>query len=328
MNPVIVVMQSMLLQSVRKLIPFNAGLHCRQLLVAFSLVNCSIAYAQVDERSLGDHPLLARFPDSTLEEIELVEDANYRLVLGTLQRNRETVIPEDSLRLRGDVTKLTYQVSQQFTGEDVYQFYREQMRDKDYVELYSCTGRGCGSSNYWANDIFGNRILYGPVQNQFFVAMRTPGGASPPAHISLYIITRANRRIYAYVEIVEERVSRGVVSAASPELLETLNERGGVSLPTVFFAADNELGENADLIPVVELMRSNPELQFYLVVHLDDEGDLEQLQARSTSRAQFLKQQLVDLGVDGDRLIARGVGPLAPGCELADCEDRVELVLR
>lgn len=292
------------------------------------LMSIDTVLGQPAERALGDHTLMDRFPDSTLEEIEVVEDASYRLVLGTLRRNRETVVPENSLRLRGDITKLTYQVPQEFTGEDVYAFYREQMQVKNYTELFSCTGRACGSSNYWANDIFSNRILYGPERNQYFVAMRTDDSAGPAAHISLYIITRANRRIYAYLEIIEERVSRGVVSIASPELLQTLNERRAVSLPTVFFASDNELGAGADLRPVVELIQSNPELQFYLVVHLDESAELEALLTRSTSRAQFLKQQLVDMGVDGDRLVARGVGPLAPGCELADCENRVELVLR
>ncbi len=302
----------------------------RAALAVMLLILTTVAVAQPAGRALGDHPLVDRFPDSTLDEIEVAEDANYRLVLGNLKRNRGNVVAEDSLRLRGDVTKLTYQVSQEFSGAEVYQFFRQQMREKNYSELFSCSGRACGSSDYWANDIFSNRILYGPVGNQYYLAMRTDDSAGPPAHISLYIITRANRRIYAYLEIVEERVSRGVVSGASPELLETLNARGAVSLPTIVFAADNVLGDNANLLPAVELIQSNPELQFYLVVHLDGEGTLEELLARSTSRAQFLKQQLVDLGVNGERLVARGVGPLAPGCEIAiaDCEDRVELVLR
>ncbi len=284
--------------------------------------------AQTDERNLGDHPLIERFPDSTLEEIEVIEDSNYRLVLGTLQRNREEVVPEDSLRLRGDVTKIRYQVSQEFSGADVHDFFRQQMAEKNYTELFSCSGRACGSSNYWANDIFRNRILYGPVRNQYFIAMRAGEDAESAAHISLYIITRANRRIYAYLEIVEDDVSRGVVSIASPELLEALNERGSVSLPGVIFASDNSLAESADLSAILELLRANPDLQFYLVAHLDGDEDLETLMARSGSRAEFLKQQLVEAGIAPERLIARGVGPLAPNCEIADCAERVELVLR
>lgn len=304
------------------------SLHKFALFALLALLAIPAAMAQGDNRTLGDHPLIDRFPDSSLEEIELVEDSNYRLVLGTLQRNRELVVPEDSRRLRGDVTKLTYQISPEFTGDDVHDFFREQMRDKNYSELFSCSGRACGSSNYWANDIFRNRILYGPERNQHFIAMQTDASEGPVAHISLYIITRANRRIYAYLEIVEESVSQGVVSIASPELLEALNERGSVSLPGIIFASDNVLDESSDLRSAVELIQSNPDLQFYLVAHLQAEAELETLLSRSASRAQYVRQQLIDMGVAPDRLIARGVGPLAPACELADCSERVELVLR
>lgn len=284
--------------------------------------------AQESDRPLGDHPLMDRFPDSTLDEIELMEDTSYRLVLGTLQRNREEIVPEDSERLRGDVTKLTYQVAQGFDGDDVQAFFEEQIQEKGYEVLFSCSGRACGSSNYWANDIFRNRILYGPERNQYFTALRVQQETGSPAHISLYVITRANRRTYAYMEIVEENVSSGIISMASPELLEILNERGAVSLPGVQFASDNELTEESNLQAALELVQSDSRIQFYIVVHLNDDAPLDQLLARSKARAEFIKAELVAEGVQPDRLIAEGVGPLAPGCELADCSERVELVLR
>ena len=284
--------------------------------------------AQEEELALGDHPLMNRFPDSTLEEIEVVEDVSYRLVLGTLQRNREEVVPEDSERLRGDVTKLTYQVSQQFNGEDVHDFFMEQIAERGYQILYSCAGRACGSSNYWANDIFRNRILYGPERNQYFLALRVERADASPAHISLYIITRANRRIYAYLEIVEENVSSGVVSMASPELLETLNERGVVSLPDISFDANDQLSDESDLQATIELLQSNPEMQFYIVAHLNGDAPLPQLMARSRARAQVIRSRLIVNGVQASRLVAEGIGPLAPACEIAECAERVELVLR
>lgn len=285
-------------------------------------------HAQEPDRPLGDHPLLDRFPDSTLDEIEVVEDTNYRLVLGTLQRNREVIVPEDSQRHRGDVTKLTYQVAQGFDGNDVQAFFEQQIAEKGYEVLFTCSGRACGSSNYWANDIFRNRILYGPERNQHFTALRVPQEEGSPAYISLYVITRANRRTYAYLEVVEENVSSAIISMASPELLEILNERGAVSLPSVQFASDNELTAESNLQEALELVQSDPRVQFYVVVHLDDDAPLDQLLARSKARAEFIKAQLVAEGVQADRLIAEGVGPLAPGCELADCAERVELVLR
>lgn len=281
-----------------------------------------------DSRSLGDHPLVDRFPDSTLEEIEVEEDVNYRLVLGTLQRSRQDVVAENSLRLRGDVTKITYQVPQDFSGGEVYEFFQEQIASKEYVELFSCTGRGCGSSNYWANDIFGNRILYGPERNQYFMAVRVGSDAEPRAHLSIYIITRANRRIYAYLEVVEENVSRGVVAVDTPDLIQSLNEQGSVALPMVVYEDDANLAPESNLSLLVELLQSNQDQQFYIVAHLGGGQAADTLIQRSTARAELLRQRLIELGIDGTRLEARGVGPLAPACDIANCAERVELVLK
>ncbi|MEX2469802.1 MAG: DUF4892 domain-containing protein [Pseudohongiellaceae bacterium] len=278
--------------------------------------------------NLGDHPLLDRFPDSTLEEIEVVEDANYSLVLGSLRRQRQEVVPENSARLRGDVTKLTYQASQNFTGGEVYEYFVEQLDQRGYEVLYSCTGRGCGSSNYWANDIFGNRILYGPERNQYFMAVRVGTDNDAVAHMSIYVITRANRRIYAYVEIVEEEASEGVVDVSSPELLAALNAQGGVALPMIVFDGDERLAPETNLAPVVDLLQSDQSLQYYVVAHLGGAAPLETLIQRSTARAEVLRQALIERGVNGDRLVARGVGPLAPVCNIGNCAERAELVLR
>ena len=43
--------------------------------------------------------------------------------------------------------------------------------------------------------------------------------------------------------------------------------------------------------------------------------------------AELVRQALINLGIDETRLIARGVGPLAPFCSEGNCEERVELVL-
>jgi len=310
------------------MVPKSTMNHIRISVLTSILLISSLVSAQDDERALGDHPLFDRFPDSALEEIEVIEDVNYRLVLGSLQRNRELVVPESSERLRGDVTKLTYQLTQGFSGEDAQQFFAEQIEEKAYEILYSCAGRSCGSSNYWANDIFRKRILYGPERNQYFAALRIPQADAAPAHASLYIITRANRRIYAYLEIIEENVSGGVVSLASPGLLETLNSRGAVSLPDIYFSEEDELSDESDLQAALELLNTNPDMNFYLVAHLVTAGDLEELLERSRARASALQARLLRAGIPASRIIVAGAGPLAPTCEISNCSERVELVLR
>lgn len=299
-------------------------------LVAVSILSLSTA-AQPASRAGSDvdHPLLARFPDSNMLNIETNSDVNYRIVLGSLQRTRGQVVPEKSERLRGDVTKILYEVSQEFTGEDVYQFFREQMEANNYSELFTCIGRACGSSNYWANDIFGNRILYGPERNQYYLVMRVNSGDEFEAHIVLYIITRGNRRLYAYFEIVEQSGSHSLLPIMDADrLLASLTREGSVVLPAILFATDSQLADGTDLSFVVELLEADQSMRIYLVVHLTGAEPIDRLMQRSTLRASFLRQQLIDLGVDADRIDARGVGPLAPACASVNCSERIELVLQ
>lgn len=274
----------------------------------------------------GDHPLLAPFPDSELASVERLADTRYLLVLGTLQRSSGIVAPEDSRRLRGDITKLVYEVSREFTGQDAYRFFAEQAAERGYRELYRCAGRACGSSNYWANDVFRNRVLYGPERNQYYLALEAADAAGAPAHISLYVITRSNRRIYAYLEIIEENASTLVPAPSS--LLAEIIGRGSAILPDIVFSEQDLPVDAPNLDAVARLIGDRPDLAFYLVVHLGGGQDLDTLLRRSTARAEALRRRLIGAGADGARIAARGVGPLAPACAAGNCAERVELVLR
>ena len=327
---------------------FSKFSSCRQLVLAALLsllATSSFAQIEFPTASFSDHSLLDGFPDSEIISRELLQDVSHRIVLGSLQRNRGEVVSENSERLRGDVSKIVYEVSQEFTGEDVYQYYREQMEARNYTELFNCNGRACGSSNFWANDIFSNRSLYGPERNQYYIAMRTNTGLETESYIALYIITRGNRKIYANLEIIEPGGSREPIPAVSLELpveasadpgdsaqtsdlLRLLQEKGSIILSTLSFEADDQLSNTADLSAVVELLDSDASIRVYLVAHLQGTQPLEVLLRRSVARATAVRGRLISLGVDGEKIIAQGVGPLAPACEAGNCNQRIELVLQ
>lgn len=303
-----------------------------------------VAQPQTPALGFSDHSLIAGFPDSEILERELFRDINYRVVLGGLERVRGEIIPEDSARLRGDVTKITYEVSQEFTSDDVYAFFQQQLSEMNYELLFSCEGRACGSSNYWANDIFRNRNLYGPERNQYFMAFRANLGHESDPYFSLYIITRVNRQIYAHLEVVEpagtsEPEQIAVVEdstqalpagpASTSSLLGELRERGSVVLPPFRFRADDTLATPVNVEQLVSELNADPSLSVYVVAHLRQEGEsLQELMRRSTSRANSLRQILIEAGIAAQRIEAAGVGPLAPACDQESCAERIELVLR
>jgi len=314
------------------------------LLVGFPSVRAAQSEVVV---GFTDHTLIAGFADSEIIDRELQRDINYRIILGALERVRGEVIPEDSKRLRGDVTKITYEVSQEFTGGDVYAFYQEQLTAKNHEVLYSCGGRECGSSNYWANDIFRNRILYGPERNQHFIAFRANPALEESPYFSVYIITRVNRKIYAYIEIVEPagteeseqiavtvetekpQITEQLSDVAGSNFLQRLQEQGSVILPPISFQSNDRLAGPADVEPLVSALNSDQALSVYVVAHLKKDGrSLQELMQRSLVRASSLRQALIEAGIEARRIEAAGVGPLAPSCANGDCEERIEIVLR
>lgn len=299
--------------------------------MAIAIFACMPAAGQIElmPSAVEDHPVLDRFPDAEIVEAQFRENINHTLVLGSLQRSREQVIPEASERIRGNVTQLLYEIPQDYSGADVYEFYRQQMEEKSYTELFNCVGRACGSSNYWANDIFRNRILYGPERNQYYMAMRTNFGIENEPAMSIYIITRTNRRIYAYVEIIETGGGLPPINAIEPDdVLSILQQDGSAVLPGIEFTAADELTGDSDLSYLIEILNSDDSLRIYLVGHLQGSQPLAQLMQRSLQRAINLRQELVNRGVDGDRIVAQGVGPLAPACAIDDCAVRMEMVLQ
>lgn len=319
------------------------------LLAALALSFPLLSAAQSEDVIVGftDHSLIAGFAYSEIIERELEIDTNYRIILGALERIRGEVIPEDSERLRGDVTKITYEVSQEFTGEDVYEFYQEQITSNNFELLYSCAGRECGSSNYWANDIFRNRFLYGPERDQHFMAFRANSATENAPYFSVYIITRVNRKIYAHIEIVEpagtqeseqiaaiseiaaSRISGASNSAEDSTFLQRLREQGSAVLPSISFQSNDRLATPVDVEPLVSALNSDQSLSVYVVAHLKQEGQsLQELMRRSTARANSLRQALIAAGVEAGRVEAAGVGPLAPFCISGNCEERIEIVLR
>lgn len=305
-----------------------------QFLVSSLLFAWSLAVSaqpQGVENRYSDHPLLAGFADSEIIQVEYSEDVNYRFVLGALQRSGGEVVPEESERLRGDVTRITYEISQEFNGEDVHKYYQEQIQQKSYVELFSCQGRACGSSNYWANDVFSNRILYGPERNQFYIALNTDSATEDLAHIALYIITRGNRRLYAHVEIVETQGQQPTVEVV-PTTTEVFDfsQQSNAILGGITFNDSDQLIASEGLAQLAATLVQNESMSIYIVAHLGTRSgtELDTLLIRSRLRAERVRDALISLGIEGGRVNAQGVGPLAPACPLNNCAQRIEVVVQ
>lgn len=285
-----------------------------------------------DVTGSSDYAQFQRFPGSVIVSYHVDEATVYTLPLGRMQRVTGSVAPSESQRLQGSLRRITYEIPEGFSGQEVYNYFRGQLLSGDQRELFACQGRGCGSSNFWANDVFNNRILYGPEPTQFYMASTyrsIADGADVDGYAALYVVTRGNRRMYAHLDFLETVAAQGGERVGGADTMWLrLEEEGAVSIPGLAFNEDDQLIDDAGIQAVQELMADQAALQVYVVGHLQGSDDLDSLLQRSRSRAAQVVARLLDAGVDAQRVEAQGVGPLAPYCRSGPCAQRIELVKR
>jgi outer membrane protein OmpA-like peptidoglycan-associated protein len=156
-------------------------------------------------------------------------------------------------------------------------------------------------------------------------------------YLSIYIYKgSAIDEVEIVHDIVEpNQMSTDRVSINTKYLTDSLAREGKVVLHGLNF----DTGK-AELLPssqqaldvIVAYLESAPEQQFYVVGHTDTTGDHGLNIKLSEDRAESIRGALVEQGVTADRLMAAGVGAMAPvstnGSDDGRAKNRrVELVL-
>lgn len=96
--------------------------------------------------------------------------------LGKIRRAGSGWEPESVIRLQGDYFSSLYKVNRNALLTDVYAHYRSEMLLDEREIVFECESRSCGSSNAWANDFFGDYLLYGADQSQYLLVVKSPLG--------------------------------------------------------------------------------------------------------------------------------------------------------
>lgn len=300
-------------------------------ILLLSLAGTSVwAQSGADVAGSSDHDRLVRFPGSHISTYQNVADTNYRLALGRMQRVNGRVTAGREERVQGFLTRITYQIPSGYPGAEVFSHFSRQLLAAGGTELFRCQGRGCGSSSFWANDIFSNRILYGPETDQFYLATTlSDGDGGIAAYAVVYVITRGNRDVYAHLDILELRGEVDEVPITTPEaLLLKLRQEGSAILPGLAFDDRDALTDDSGLTLLIATLRSDPLLNVFVVAHLRGSEAIESLLERSQLRAASIVSRLTEAGIEADRISGQGVGPLAPACRQSPCRERVELVVQ
>ena len=234
------------------------------------------------------------FPQSELISSEQRQEPDYRLMLSGIMKINGQIRADHEQRLQASLTRMTWQLPGGYNPESGFNFVRAQLNNKSAQVLFECSGRQCGPSNIWANDVFGQARLYGVDNSQFYAAFRLE-----QAHVALYVVRRGNGRVFMHLDVLENEHKTGT----EPAVL--LAQQGYVELPFWPESPDRAVAA------LLDLMQGVPSQELWLVVHWQGQ-DLELTVRQSQEAADRLLRLVADKGGNIRNLKARGVGGLVP----------------
>ncbi|MBL4611464.1 DUF4892 domain-containing protein [Halopseudomonas sp.] len=228
------------------------------------------------------------FPGSRVTQSEVLTEADHSFVIGLVRKVNNRLRAEREVVATGELVRVTFEIPRHHSRVEAFDHAREQLLAQPHTMLFFCEGRECGSSALWANEVLDNARLYGPDDNQVYLALSLD--QQPQQLVSVYAVTRGNRRVYLHIDqfTPDEPIDEALYPTPST-LLKILENNGSLALPA--------LGVPAGSGPVV----GDPEVWVNLVNRML-RSDTQIRVAINGAEAPAIRQRLLDLGIRASRL--------------------------
>lgn len=296
----------------------SVGLWC----VMSGLLLASAAHAN------EDHPLVSRYPGSTVTAHTVKDFERYTLVTGYAGKGTEF----QTKALEGKVTRIVYTNPADRSTLEIFRNYQQALEKAGATVLYTCEEDGCGPAyvrSAWNNV---NGLFAASDGDPRYIAGRVAKGESE-AHIAVMVGKKRTQ-----VDVVEsKKMDEGLVAVDPAALAQGIERDGSVKIYGILFdfdKADIKPESKPALDAIAALLKSQPALSIFVVGHTDGKGSLDHNMKLSQARAKAVVAALTgQYGIAAARLDGHGVGPLAPVATNTTEEGRkqnrrVELVAR
>lgn len=297
-----------------------------------------------------DHPLITRYPGSVIKWYDISNFKPYHIAIGPVTGYRHI---DDWVEIEGKVTRIYYELEGQRTVSEVYKNYLSAVKNAGFEVI----SKGLFQERNVKKEIGGSSWLlvqYGknpPATNSGVKLLQgssdTQGGGYLAGKLktengTVYVSIGGHQYkgdvVVFLVDIIEvDEMEDGLITVDAKAMGDALDRDGKVAIYDIKFDYDKTEFLPASK-PVIEeiakLLKKRPDLKLYVVGHTDMKGGLDYNLRLSDSRANSVVNSLVkEHGIAAARLMAKGVGPLAPiGTNNTDKgrakNRRVELVKR
>lgn len=275
-----------------------------------------------------DHPLITRFPGSSITWYERQNFASYRIAVGPVSGYRKITEWQE---VKGALTRINYTLKGERGLAEVYENYLQAVKKAGFKIL--------------ADGFDKNNSVQGKIGQRGFLGVHYSANPTPPgaSHLlegsasaggsgyfaaqleraegSVYVILGTTQykqdEIVVLLDIIEQKAMEDnlvIVDAAA--MAKDIDKYGKVALYGIYFDHDKaaiKTESRPALQEIAALLTNRPKLHVYVVGHTDLKGSLEYNLNLSKARAQAVVETLTrEHGIAKDRLEAHGVGSLAP----------------
>ena len=307
----------------------------RRLMTMVLATCCSASILALDDMPESrDHPEIPRIEGSTIVGYSYQSYGEGDFMSGIKDRE---VIHETA---EGEFTQLIYVGPENIGSLGVLRNYQEAFEDLGKVtEKFSCR-KDCASN-------LGRDFVWAKPK-QFSSTMANPGykyknsshykdqsywygtvqSADAEYSISLFSAIRTSSDLYhgnqykggqalIHLDIVKSDEFESSLTVVAPEeITDSLAKTGHIALYGIYFdfdAAALRPESTPTLEAIQKALENNPSLSVYVVGHTDNQGRHEYNVGLSKRRAASVVKALTTThGISADRLVAGGVGPMAP----------------
>ncbi|MFT0211035.1 DUF4892 domain-containing protein [Pseudomonas sp. F1_0610] len=229
----------------------NLGASC---LIGFLLIFTSATQAV----TLEPKPLALRQSQLVFEQTKTVPTFTYPS--SAVHRVAGKASMRNSVHTGGIQTEKMWHLASAYNAIDVFNEVRTALQMQGMHVLYWCTGRECGPSNLWANQIFNQAELYGPDDQQAYALLTAINSEANTQSLSaVYTVTRGNGRAYVYLNQVQMDEVQAELNPEPSTLLKQLKEDGVLH----FLSLDKEPDERWVAL-FVQMLRQNSTLRVAL----------------------------------------------------------------
>ncbi|MDX1633141.1 MAG: DUF4892 domain-containing protein [Marinobacter sp.] len=243
---------------------------------------------------------------ASLELERPIQSSSHRILLSPVREVNDEIRSESIIRPAVEGVGQLLQVNRDASRSAARKYYLDQLDERNAVILFRCTGRDCGRSNVWANQIFNEARLYGRDINQDYLAAAYKDTDGVLHLVLVYTVTRGNQREYVWVEqlttgpdAVVPGFSTGSARIRGPVIVSW---SGGVTFQFDYDAAARRQLQEWSAEPGSQVL-----LNSYTV--LGDDQSLADAMDRARQAADSLATLLGKSGVSREQIVPVIIGP-------------------